>query len=428
MALATSLPSLEVSDPAPVLRVSPTLAVGADLEARRRRGERVLPMGFGEAGLPVLPSLRARLADAAACNSYGPVAGHEALRAAAAGYWCRRGLHTDPSMVVAGPGSKALLFGLLLGLDGEVAIPRPSWVSYAAQSWLTGRPPVYIDTCPGTGGVPDPGGLSAAVKCARAAGRRIAAVIVTLPDNPTGTLARPGTIRELCEVARKHDLLIISDEIYRDLVFEPGFVSPAALAPEHTVVTTGLSKNLALGGWRLGVARLPSAQVRDGLLAIGSEIWSAASAPVQSAAELAFSEGTDIVNRVRRSRRLHACVAREVASRLAAAGLEVAPPAGGFYVYPDFGAFRDLLLRRYGVESGQDLADLLLRRYGIGALPGSAFGEPASALRLRMATSRLYGDDAVRQEAALAADDPLRLDWIAASLDWLSDSLGDLVG
>jgi aspartate aminotransferase len=385
-------------------------------------------MGFGEAGLPVLPSLRARLADAAACNSYGPVAGREALRAATAGYWTRRGLPTDPSMVVAGPGSKALLFGLLLGLDGEVAIPRPSWVSYAAQSWLTGRPPVYIDTCPGSGGVPDPGGLSAAAKMARASGRRIAAVIVTLPDNPTGTLARPGAVRELCEVARRNDLLIISDEIYRDLVFEPGFVSPASLAPERTVVTSGLSKNLALGGWRLGVARLPSARVRDGLLAIGSEIWSAAPAPVQSAAELAFSEGADIVNRVRRSRRLHACVAREVASRLAAAGLEVVPPAGGFYVYPDFGPFRELLLRRFAVRSGQDLADLLLRRYGIGTLPGSAFGEPESALRLRMATSRLYGDDVVLQEAALAAEDPLRLEWIAGALDWLSSSVRDLLG
>lgn len=432
MAVATPLPSLPVPDlppSPPVLSVSPTLAAGTELEARRRRGERVLPMGFGEAGLPVLASLRAALADAALDNRYGPVAGHGSLRAAAAGYWSRRGLPTDPSMVVAGPGSKALLFGLLLGLDGDVAIPRPSWVSYAAQVRLTGQRAVYVDVCPGFGGVPDPGALAGAVKSARASGRRIGAVIVTLPDNPTGTLAAGSVVSELCAVAERHDLLIISDEIYRDLVFEPaGFVSPAALAPTRTVVTTGLSKNLALGGWRLGVARLPSAPVRDRLLAVGSEIWSSPAAPVQEAAALAFLEPPEVAERVRRSRSLHARIARAAAARLATLGVRVPSPAGAFYLYPDFGGFRETLLRRYSVDSGAALAALLLRRYGIGVLPGSAFGDSDGALRLRLATSRLYGDTPQEQETALAAADPLALDWIADSLSWLTESVTDLVG
>jgi aspartate aminotransferase len=385
-------------------------------------------MGFGEAGLPVLPSLRDRLAASAGCNGYGPVSGHESLRVAAAGYWTRRGLPTDPSLVVAGPGSKALLFGLLLGLDGDVAIPRPSWVSYAAQSWLTGRPPVYVPTAPPYGGVPDPGELAAAVKAARAAGRRISAVIVTMPDNPTGTLATPGVVRELCEVAARHDLLIISDEIYRDLVYSrSSFLSPASVAPSRTVITTGLSKNLALGGWRLGVARLPSVALRDRLLAIGSEIWSAPAAPVQGAASLAFDEGPDITERVRRSRLLHGQVARAIAATLARAGVSVAPPAGGFYVYPDFAPFRSLLLGRHAVSSSQGLAGMLLRRYGIGVLAGSAFGEPAGTLRVRLATSRLYGESAAEQETALASDDPLHLPWIADAVDWLTSSISDLL-
>ena len=65
------------------------------------------------------------------------------------------------------------------------------------------------------------------MRAARAAGRRIRAVIVTLPDNPTGRLASPASVRELCEVADQHDLIIISDEIYRDLVHDPDQVSPA---------------------------------------------------------------------------------------------------------------------------------------------------------------------------------------------------------
>src|SRR5215470_12072649 len=104
--------------------VSATLAANEALAERRRRGERVLPLAFGEAGVPVAPVLRDALATASDRNGYGPVAGSAELRAAAAGYWARRGLPTEPGDVVCGPGSKALLFGLLLGLHGiDVAIP-----------------------------------------------------------------------------------------------------------------------------------------------------------------------------------------------------------------------------------------------------------------------------------------------------------------
>jgi aspartate/methionine/tyrosine aminotransferase len=84
-------------------------------------------------------------------------------------------------------------------------------------------------------------------------------VIITLPDNPTGTLARPATIRRLCEVAARHDLIIISDEIYRDLVHDPAapVSQPGHGRAGRTVVTTALSKSMAVGGWRIRVARLP---------------------------------------------------------------------------------------------------------------------------------------------------------------------------
>jgi aspartate aminotransferase len=417
--------------------ISATLAANEALAERRLRGERVLPLAFGEAGVPVAPVLRDALARASHRNGYGPVAGSAELRAAAAGYWTRRGLPTEPGDVVCGPGSKALLFGLLLGSRGvDVAIPRPSWVSYAAQAALTGVRPVYVpiadgvDGPGGAGGVPDPDLLSAAVTTAARARRRIGAVIVTLPDNPTGTLASPDAVRALCAVAERHDLLIISDEIYRDLthVSAAPFLSPAEVAPDRTVVTSGLSKNLALGGWRLGVARLPGGArrlraVRDRLLGTCSEIWSAPAAPVQAAAAVAFSEPPEVTERLARSRRLHGAVARAAASLLASAGVAVPRPAGAFYVYPDFGAHRAALRRRFSVSTSADLAALLLRDYGVGTLPGSEFGDPAGALRLRIATSRLYGETAAQQEAALAADDPAALPWIADALDWLRQAL-----
>ncbi|MFY7068476.1 pyridoxal phosphate-dependent aminotransferase [Nocardiopsis changdeensis] len=418
--------------------VSATLAVNEALAEKRRQGVRVLPLGFGEAGLPVHPVMRDRLTAGNGANSYGPVAGVAALREAAAGYWERRGLPTDPGMVIAGPGSKPLLYSLLLELGGDTAIAAPSWVSYAAQSRLVGARPLLVPTAGGgEGGVPQPDLLHAAVTAARAQGRTVNAVIATLPDNPTGTLASRETVRRLAEVARELDLVIISDEIYRDLVHpvgpggEPVHVhSPAEFAPERTVISTGLSKNLALGGWRIGVLRLPDSELghrlRGGLLGVASEIWSSPAAPVQEAAAHAFTEPAELVDHIDRSRRLHGIVARAVADVFTGAGATLAPPRAGFYLYPDFEPMRERLAGLHGVTTGPGLTGLLLERFGMGVLPAAEFGEGPQALRMRVATSLLYGDTEERRYAALAATDPLALPWIHAHLDRLAEVLDAL--
>ncbi|MCP2340783.1 pyridoxal phosphate-dependent aminotransferase [Actinomadura rupiterrae] len=412
--------------------LSATLAVNEALARRARAGLPVLPLGFGEAGIPIHPALTAALAEAAGRGGYGPVAGSDELREAVAGYWTRRGMPTAPDRIVAGPGSKPLLFALLLSLGGAVAVPKPSWVSYAAQAALLGADPVLIATPPGEGGVPSPALLADACVRARAAGRPLRAVVVTLPDNPTGTLASAGTVQRLCEAARDHDLVIISDEIYRDLLHDPdGSVqSPALWAPERTVVTTALSKSLGAGGWRLGVARLPDgpfgAELRDSLTGIASEIWSSAPAPVQHAAAYAFGEPPELVAHIDASRRLHAAVVRAVGERFTAAGARVPRPQGAFYLYPDLDPVRDRLRAVHGVTTGAGLTALLLERHGVGVLPGSAFGDDAEALRMRVAPSLLYGPDDEHRLAALASPDPAALPWVAEALDRLSGALADL--
>jgi aspartate aminotransferase len=411
--------------------VSATLAANEILDSRRLRGLPVLPLAFGEAGLPVHPRLRAELAAASGRGGYGPVAGIPALREAAAGYWTRRGLPTSPGAVVAGPGSKPLLFAVLMAIGTDVAVPRPSWVSYAAQARLIGVTPHFVPAVPGEGGICDPGALEAVVVAAAAAGRPIRSVVTTIPDNPTGRLASPAAVQALAAVAARHDLIIISDEIYRDLVHDPDatFLSPAAVAPDRTVVTTALSKSLALGGWRIGAARLPEGPlgqaITERLRGVGSEIWSAPAVPVQQAAAVGFSEPPEISERIARSRSLHARVVRAVAGLCSAAGLSVPAPQAAFYLYPDFAAWRQPLLRR-GIATGDDLAGCLVDRYGAGTLPASAFGERPADLRLRLATGLLYGDTDEQREAALAAPDPLALPWIAAALAGIEDMLADL--
>src|SRR5215469_3296806 len=409
--------------------VSATLAANEAIASRRRRGEPVLPLAFGESGLPVHPRLTAALADRASQGAYGPVAGSERLRAAAAGYWTRRAMPTSPDAVVAGPGSKSLLFATLLAFGADVAVPRPSWVSYAAQATLVGMTPHFVAVVPGEGGCPDPDELETAIATSRASGRRIGTVLVTLPDNPTGRLAGPDSIRALCAVAERHDILVISDEIYRDLIHDPDapVLSPAQVAPHRTVVTTALSKNLAVGGWRIGVARMPDGAagvvLRRRLLGIASEIWSAPAGPVEHAAALALEEPADLAERVWRSRSLHAAVSHAAAQLCADAGLAVAPPQAAFYLYPDFEPWREHLRGRFGVQTGPELTALLLNRYGTGTLPGSAFGEPESALRLRLATGLLYGDTNEQREQALMASEPLELPWISAALTRFGDIL-----
>jgi len=408
---------------------SATLAANEMMEARRQRGEPLLPMAFGEAGLPAHQLLLEALASAAGCTSYGPVAGLAALREAAASYWARRGLPTGADAIVAGPGSKALLFGLIAAIGGDVAVARPSWVSYAAQACLAGQAAHLV---PGSAGVPDAGDLARTVTAARASGRPVRSVIVTLPDNPTGTLASPAAVRALCAVADRHDLIIISDEIYADLLHDDDaeFASPVSFSPERTVVTTGLSKNLALGGWRLGLARLPDGglgrELRARLLGVGSEIWSAPAGPVQQAAALAFSEPGPLTERIAISRRLHGRVVRAVARRLTEAGASVPRPQAAFYAYPDFTPLAAVLRRRHGITSDEGLTALLLREYGVAVLPASAFGEDSRRLRLRMATGLLYGDTDAQRSTALTSADPCALPWIAGSLDRLSEVLAEL--
>lgn len=415
---------------------SPTLAIDQRLRARRAAGERVCHLGFGEAGLPVHPALSERLVAAAAGgNAYGPVNGDGRAREAAAGYFVRRGLPTEPAQVVYGPGSKALLFALLAAIPGDVVLPRPSWVSYAAQAALAGRQVHWVPAPDDVGGVPEPAALEAKLSELAAAGRRVGSMVLTVPDNPTGTVADAERLAAVAELAVAHDLVLISDEIYADLVHDVATpddagVTPVAYAPERTVVTTGLSKSLALGGWRIGVARFPAGDLGDRLRAevvgVASEVWSSLAGPMQEVAAYAFDEPAEVIDHVAAARRLHGAVSRAVAALFVDAGARMRTPRAAFYLYPDLESSRPALGPE--VRGGSDLAELLLERYAVGVLAGEAFGDEPEALRFRVATSLLYGETDEQRWTALHSDEPTALPWIAAQLDHLGDALNRLRG
>lgn len=414
-----------------MVTVSPTLAINQEIAHRRAAGLPTLPLGFGEASIPVHPELIRRLGECAGLGGYGPVVGIPEMLDAAAGYWTRRGVPTQAEQVVSGPGSKPLLYTILQALGGPVALPRPSWVSYAAQNSLLGQESVFIGVLPGEGGVPDPVTLDAEAVRRRNAGSPLTSVLVTVPDNPTGTVASPQIVRELCAVASRHDLFIVSDEIYLDLVHDRSTPvhTPAAQAPERTITTTGLSKSLALGGWRIGAARFPATDRGDALrravTSAASEIWSTPAQPVQAVAAWVFGEPDELAEHLSHSRRLHGAVARATARVFRAAGAGVHQPAAGFYLYPDFSEAR-AHLAEIGIRSSADLATRLLEDHGVATLPGSAFGDPPDRLTLRIATPMLYGPDESQRWQALGATNPAALPWVADALEELTGALESL--
>jgi aspartate aminotransferase len=376
-------------------QVSPTLAINERVQRLVAAGHNVLHLGFGEAGLPVHPLLHEALSLAAGRGGYGPVAGGAAVRDSVAGYYRRRGVETNPAQIVVAPGSKALLFALLAAIDGDLVLPQPAWVSYAAQAALVGKRVVRVPIPPECGGIPDPVALEDTVRRARADGLDPRLLLLTQPDNPTGTVASRAMLERTLDVGRACGLFVISDEIYADLAYEDGaFTSAAALDPDNCAVTSGLSKSLAVGGWRVGTLRVADTEagrsLRARVCAIASEIWSCLSAPIEAAATIAFAEPPELVERVRLSRRVHARTSLAVHRTLVEAGAVCRRPTAAFYLYPDLGEHR-AALAAHGIQTGEQIATALLERFGIAVLPGVAFGDNEEALRFRVATSLLYG-------------------------------------
>jgi aspartate aminotransferase len=411
--------------------MSPNLALNEDVAKRKAAGEDVVHMGFGEARLPVFGPLTDQLIAGSARNAYGPVAGSEETRAAVAGYFARRRLSTHPDQIVMAPGSKPLLMALNHALPGDVVVPRPCWNSYAPQAKLAGKQVFPVPIPAECGGVPDPVALRETLHAARALGHDPRIVVLTLPDNPTGTIAPPSRIREICQLAEDEDLVLISDEIYRDLVHPPGteVLSPAEILPGRTVVTTGLSKSLAVGGWRIGAARFPDIvagqRLRAEVLCVASDMWSTLAGPMQAVATYAFGEPPEIRRQLAACARLHGAVARAVYEIMISAGARCRPPTGGFYVYPDFEQLRDTLAGR-GATCSASLSRELLQQSGIAVLAGHHLGDDEQALRFKAATSMLYGDSAQEQQMALDATDPLRVPHVDAVLTRIDEGLTKL--
>jgi aspartate aminotransferase len=383
------------------LKPSATLAINEKSAELIAAGKAVYRLGFGQSPFPVPPEVIAALQKHAHQKAYLPVKGLYELRKAVAGFNRRTlGLECKPEQVMIGPGSKELIYDLLLATDSDLLLPSPSWVSYEPQASLVGKKTHWIDTRPEDNWLLQAAALE--VACEKEP-HRPKVLILNYPNNPTGTTYAASQLQALAAVARKYSLLVIADEIYAEVHHQGQHLSLASFYPEGTIISGGLSKWCGAGGWRLGTFTFPAGYswLIDAMATIASETFTSVSAPIQWAAITAFEGSPAISHYLDNSRKILAAVGRYVYDQLRQVQIQMPPAAGGFYLFPNFDYYQTTLAQK-GIHSSSDLCAKLLDEAGVALLPGAAFGRLENDLSCRLSFVDFDGAELLQ----ILEDDP----------------------
>jgi aspartate aminotransferase len=388
---------LKVSFSAKQIVPSATLAINELIVTIRERGEPVYHMGFGESPFPVHSLIRKALCDNSWRQRYLPTQGIRELREQVSQFYKTMfDLDYAQDQVVIGPGSKPLMFAALTALDGPIFLPAPSWVSYQHMGRFLSRDVHHIVTHSENCYRLEPELLELALRAFSPDRDQQKVLVLNYPCNPTGHTFSSQQLKEIADVAREHNVIVVSDEIYALTHFrDQEHHSIAKFYPEGTLITSGLSKDRSLGGYRLGTLLLPpdEKQLLRSIIAVGSEIWSSVSAPIQYAGIEAYRTDTKIVDYIRDCATVHELVTRYVYNRIHAMGVSCPYPQGGFYLFPDWNAQRETL-HKTGITTSKELAKHLLTDWSVASLPGSEFGMPPDDLSLRLAAVDYDGEAA----------------------------------
>ena len=390
---------------------SATLAINERSDALRNEGKTVYKCGLGQSPFPVPTEVVNTLKLYAHEKDYLPVKGLAALREAVADFH-RRKDHVDaqPYGVLVGPGSKELLFLLQLAFEGEVITPTPCWVSYVPQAQILGRQVhlVHTDFADKWRILPD----RLADVCERN-GRHPRILVMNYPGNPEGASYTTDELKDLAQVARKYELIVLSDEIYGQLHHRGEHVSIARFYPEGTIISSGLSKWCGAGGWRLGTFTFPEDLwwLCEAMAVVASETYTAVSAPIQYAAVRAFRGGISIERYLWHARRILAALARRCTDMFTQAEIRVHLPVGAFYLFLDFSSHMGALARQ-GISDSRTLCERLLCDTGVALLPGVSFHRTPEELTARMAYVNFDGAKALAASETISLDQPLPEDFI----------------
>jgi len=355
------------------LPASSTAALDADIKARIAGGADIINLTGGELDFPTPEQAAdgARRAITEGLTRYTPVAGVRPLREAIARrlseHW---NCSYDAAQIVTTNGAKqalAQVFTVLCEPGDEVILPAPYWVSFPHMIALAGALSVTVPTVD-TGFKLTPAALRAHLT------PRSRVLLLNNPSNPTGVVYERSELLALAQAAVEHGLIIVTDEIYGDLVHVgASFTSVASLGPEiaeRTVTIGGFSKTYAMTGWRIGFAAAPL-PVAAALTAVQGHTSSAPSSISQYAALAALTDGTE-TELARRAAELSTrrTIMRDGILNLPPIRL-TAPPQGGFFAFADISA----LYARPGDDAGSVARDLL-EHAGVAVMPGNDFAAP----------------------------------------------------
>lgn len=284
------------------------------------------------------------------------------------------GIKTTPEAIACGPGGVgaiAAMFAAVLEQGDEVLLPDPGWPNYRMMLPWLGTRGIFYPCPPEYGFQPDLESL------ARLISPRTKILVVNSPNNPTGAVYPEATVAAMIDLAQSHNLWLLSDECYDQIVLDGSWTSPAKLAPDDDRIVTAFtfSKTYAMTGWRLGYIA-GSVDLIDTATKVLESNSSCVSTITQVAAEAALTGPQDCVGEMvsayRRRRDL-------VVDILKDAELLISEPTGAFYIMADV-SLRGLPAREFSFA--------LLREQGVSAAPGTAFGEVASeAVRISLASS-----------------------------------------
>jgi aspartate aminotransferase len=409
------------------LRPSATVAINELSDRLRAEGRRVFKLGLGQSPFPVPDPVVESLRANAHQKDYLPTRGLPALREAIADYHRRRhGIERSGSDVLIGPGSKELMFLLQLVFYGDLVIPSPSWVSYEPQARILGRRVRWVNTDRDHGWHLTPEVFR---ELCEEDPERPSLVVLNYPNNPTGSTYSTRELEAIAEVARRHGVLLLSDEIYGELHHRGEHASIAEFYPEGTIVSGGLSKWCGAGGWRLGCFVFPPnlRWLLEAMVVAGSETFTSTSAPIQYAAVSAYQEDEEIERYLGRARRICGALGRWIAARLRAAGAHCDTPEGGFYVFADFSDLAGLLRER-GIRDSGSLCRRLLEDTGVAVLPGSDFGRPPSELTMRIAYVDFDGAAALAAVAGVPDDRELDEEFLRKTCGDLLEAIDRIAG
>ncbi|MFT4041133.1 MAG: aminotransferase class I/II-fold pyridoxal phosphate-dependent enzyme [Thermomicrobiales bacterium] len=346
-----------------------------------RQMDDVIVLVVGEPSFNTPPHIIDAAAAAAhdGATKYTPNAGVPGVRAAIAERYSRKfGYEVKPAQVLVTAGAVNALAAIVAAIaeeGDEILIPDPGWPNYVAMIELARAVPVRYRLEPEAGYRPDLVAVEAQIT------PKTKALIINNPSNPTGGVFDEATVKGLVALAERHDLLLIADEIYEDLIFDGEFIPAARFDQERVITVGGVSKSYAMTGWRIGWAIMdPELVALCGK--IQEALVSCPPAPSQAAAEAAVRGPQDAVEEMRLAYQRRRDLVRDIFQPL---GLLPAVPEGAFYALVD--------LRAAGIPS-RDLSRMLLEEEHVAAAPGSTFGDVAEGmLRVSLATA----DDLLRE-------------------------------